>query len=692
MPRRVWPDLGLPVSGNAPASYESPYAKSSVDFSGVEKGITDVLAAYDKGREDRDALRSVDLETNFQTSVLERANSMDARSPTFGQDLREYAQTAMDEALETSEFETDEAKQAFRQRSLVFTKNALLDGVERRRAILEKEGLGKFEELANGALNSMREDPENAPAYRDQLLGQVSRLKNVIAPDKFDSAVRQVNKNLPLVVAEGLAEAGNPEMALEYLDSDQAKDADPASIRSMKRTIAKIRSANEAEHARETAWRRADITDQVNSGAINDPAELDRIQKEEGLWTEQNAQSLVALKQRIRAKNTSDTSTNRKLTSVLGDWKSGFGSRTQGDADLGFDFLIQQQGDEPVDEAKLMQLGLYATKVSNFVPSQIQARVRTGERSTDPAQLAQSAQISSVLQDAVPGVKTSAGKRISQVEALHRSAGMDYQTAAELVIENEPDGLMADRRREDYPQHIKDAEFDPRVYLAEKFELEPEQIDDRTVLNFNALQKTMFTQSGDLATATEAAAVHLEQQGSMVSRIGGGTKYRTHAPEGVLMRNSETARVLGPEAASKIIDMDVNATLDQLGLKSREDGRRYDLDVHPMDAAAAAAGKPFRYVVKHYDENGFPAYLYTKGKDGTRQYMVYSVPTEQQMQESQYLSDVLKEQEAKHTRRRKNRNVFHDDFDAQVEEWKQSLEPKQPPQTDLQRSITEAGR
>lgn len=687
MPRSNYPSLGLPVSGNAPGSFRSPTPRAKMDTAPVEQAINSIVEKEGERAKSRDALRLVDTETQFQTELLEYSNQLDAEDPNYGDLLRSKAFSLRDNALDAGLFETEEASQAFTERAMVFTKNALLDGVTRRQAIIEKKASSQFETFANQMISDVRADPDNAQAYMDLFSGQAGDLQHAMRPEVYNSFSEKIKQTVPLAIAEGMAENGDFDGARAYLDSKEASAAGLAERRSTHKRINGIENEYRVEKSRERSVQIADTWDMIDSGAINSLGDLDA--KTQGLFDDDNWGTRVSMRKAIRAKQKSETNASRQLIEIGEGLAAGFGFQSQSDADKYWE-AGRKTAFKDLDEASLVKLGVSFARQGNFVPSEIKTRVRTGERSNDPDVLANSVEIHRELQRVSPGVATGAGDRVTEVSALMTHAGMDPREAAAAVIEGEVDTAGRVTRQSEWKSAAKDAKFDPRKDLADAMGVDGAELAPDVVDQYRTLAQHHYLNTGDFDTAKASAFAQLrEQRGLSQTSVGGKSHYTAYSPEAMLRARVPGISKLEPEVATKVIDEYIRKGAADLGFHLPEgQDQNYDLYMDDDAKAAAAQGREFMYTLREISPNGVPTYRYVTKKDGTRVHLKLSLPSSAFVMQSDAVANHLRgEKEAVD-------DAKLDDIDRAVAQWRRRgrNQNKRPTQTPIERTITEAGR
>ena len=428
--------LGIPtaLSGNALASFST--AAPTIRMTAIEDIASDLKSNEEKQarleeeqNERADRMRGVQAENKYELEATKRVAELNPKDADYEEQVQSIYREEATVAGEASGMVNAGMIDEYNTRAENAAGQARLGAYQKKRGVMMTEAATERDNLENALRNRVRENPDDVEFALEDFKAKASRINEMLPPAMVAAADEALKDQLVIDAAEGLAEAGRINEAMEFLDSDEAAGVDPASIRTMKRRVKEIEGEQRRTILRETKGMVAELDHRIRIGEAGagdikaaDAAGLfdERPEKKFQLMT------LAAQVQKARANE------GRDATAANEKYAAGGGLDTQAETDLVWE---EYAGSFDNESGQTHQQFVAAfTKEATFVPKPVRQMIQKGNRTADANQLAEAATYHREITNAVPSVNTGAGKQVEMTADLIGS-GMHPLEAAKTVRE-----------------------------------------------------------------------------------------------------------------------------------------------------------------------------------------------------------------------------------------------------------------
>lgn len=608
-----------PYSGNAEAGV--PYhVKDTVERVDWTPLVNQYLKESKEKAFERDGVRSVQAEVDYQTAFIKKKSEMDPSSPTYLEDLQAWGNENRPTYLEQAGFETREAKSALDKRLIQFNGQTVIQGVGEQQKVTAEKAITTRRDMENTVLNGIRNDPDQMPALVKDFSGMADRLNAGIPAVAREKMSREFADNAVLAATEGMALKGNVGGAREFLKSSVG--IDPDTIRAMSRRLNEIENNNEQEFNKVLTTQYADVYDQVNSGQVTSLSQLDDPRYNQ-LW-EARPMARVQLRETLRNKQEAQVREARVARDhsrkvALGEG----GGYTSGQSDKLW--AAQMMDDPPKDGADVATRLVAHVRTVGMLPKQIKQSFDLAEYSNDPEQLATYGMLEDLLHEEFPSLPTGAGKIYSEMRTKRELYGVTYDQAAEMALKDRktnPD--IKERRKVEFTATAKESKYAPRTSLGTKLGLPADQLPPEMVQQYDEIVRDTYNQSGDIAySAKSAADVVRRRYVPGTTKIGGVDRVVSYPPEAVIAQNIPNAKSYHGDLGPAITEHLVTALKGKVNPYSPEIGKEWEvidgqppvrLQDTPQTARQIAAGEAPTYEVQQRIPGGYATVRDNKGE------------------------------------------------------------------------------
>jgi hypothetical protein len=403
------------------------YEGLSVAAAGVQDYIEN-KADLEKEQNDRmDNMRAVKAKGAAQLAATKRVADLDPLSPDFEETVYQTYLEEAQIASEGAQFADGKNADVFKTEQQSLAEGARVKAFQFKQERVIEDALMTRENLENELLNRVREDPAGFQSHMDTFEDDVLKVDALLPPNVAKARSEALQDNVIYSRAEGLAEAGDVNSALEFLDSAEAGGVDPAKIREAKRRIRRIESTNRTEFNRATANQVAELTHRVMTGQAG-YAEIDAAEKA-GLFQAREGygwqlKTAAANVQKSAAKE------GRKLETSAAKLAGGFAE--QEDVDRIYNYELEKLGPDATPEQKV-QVALDLARQTYLVPDPLRDAITTASRSANPEKVAQAADLHAKLVEVNPYADTGATDTTKLLAEMTASGADPVETAKSLI-------------------------------------------------------------------------------------------------------------------------------------------------------------------------------------------------------------------------------------------------------------------
>lgn len=518
----------------------------ALDLSGIAKAASRVVEDFrqkDKAESAaRDGLRSVEAEGKYQMGLQEFSSTLDPEDPDYVTKFTEHANELRDDAVANTPFELEDAKTDFVRRTTGYTMNALSQGLAQRRQLLAEKAITVRDRSENATLNAIRANPDAADAVLADHGEQAARFNLGIPPHVREKMDNSFADQAVVSHALGYADKGDFERARQVLAS--ADGVDPKTIASANAQIRTVEGEQRSERRRQNSFIIADLSEQIASGSLTNPKELDRY-AEAGVFNENPIQKVTLLRQiqteqrrqaaeaRAEARQTSmlaalqgpDYSDPNSQKTVDLTWKRGLASQN-----------IPMDADDP------NFLRYAKTFVANGVtPTPVKNYLERMSQSSDPADMSRAAKLYMGLRQAGPNNPMPKNETMEQVSYYVEKANVPLDKAIEMVAAangNRPDTAAATARFNDFARDLnKDAGKGWAKRAGEALGVDEDLVTPSMIDQYVDISKRFFLANGqNFDAATGAAATAMQNRSGFGTTSVGGADTLTHFPVETMTR------------------------------------------------------------------------------------------------------------------------------------------------------------
>lgn len=520
---------------------------------------------------------------------------------------------------------------------------------------LQTKAVGDAETLQNRALNSIRNDPDNAGLYLQEVQTGMATLSDAIHPDVRREMADKFADQTIIQQALGIADRDGQEAGLAFLEEAGA-DMSPTVLRDTENQIRSVAAQNRADQDVAFSERRYDLQVAAHSGRLS-LADLQRAE-DEGLFATPSGQAMLASMRMTVIGNYRRRASGTDTTSVaMAKYNSG-GVDTQKEADAVYELALGRIGDNPT-AADLIRVGVQVSDNAGFVPSAVRNMVERGERSNDPDTLAAAAHLHRELTANTPFRTTGAGDRVMLAAELIE-AGETPQSAALAVIDRMPDPTLKTAREAAYKEQAKGVDYAyelaDRAGFSSTFNTRDEELPASMVAQYERDVRTYYTLYGDMDVAMNVAARKAKERGVGRTEVAGVPRYTQYPIEAVItgyvpgLSQSEVSTWVSIQADEALTSVGV---VPHGGFTAVDGIPPYALEADAQTERDVRAGRPpsYRVLVRGPYQDLAPHRLNDGG------YLRITAPSRSEFMASDFVRSRVAEAKAEVERIERDRNI-----------------------------------
>lgn len=487
----------------------------------------------------RDALRSVEVEGEFERSTDEALAELNPLDADYSDQVREIYRQASEDAAVTADFVTPQAEADLAINLTARSEGAITAAQLLRRETLEKEALRLLRVAQDDVFAKIRQDPDGTAAYLAEFARKAGKVNESISPELLPALAEAFADQALIAQAEGLAQAGRFDEARALLDENQG-ELTPQIFRNAKGRIRTIENDLRADQNAATDGIVADLEIKILK-TVTAGGDLDEMEKEveaaktAGLFEnrEQTRVRLVRMIERARRAQQQNLADRLAVQQKL---LTGEGLATKKEATLAWDMAVEQLDPEVSVDEVLDRAALFAAE-TGWLPPRLAQQIKNAERVEDPTLLAAGAQVYDRIVERAPEAVGVAeiGPRVGLTSAIvERIPGSTYESAADLVQTKLPDEQELVRRRAQFTIDFEDLDSFDAIRSIDGFGGgffgDDVVISQRVADTYESTLRLLYDMHGQ-ADIAQKAAERIFQQRFSVSEVGGVEHVVEFAPE-----------------------------------------------------------------------------------------------------------------------------------------------------------------
>jgi hypothetical protein len=645
----------LPRMAGPGAAPQVPVIDTGRGLQNLAAGLEDAGNALAQDQANRDALKRVEFEQQFQTTAAGKAASLDPMEVDYdrkvGDAYREAGQ-AIEEAA-ADQFHSQKPLLDLRSTVAQATGQAERAAISARRTATAAVAEAQYGTSALAALAKIRKDPDGEDVY----LADFAKTAGVINPALPQTKQIALGLNFAqdaiIAKSEGLALAGRHAEARAFADAHQ-EALTPAAFRSTKTLIREIEGQQERDAVATTealtATTRIKIDDATSLADLDEIRRQIEAQDRAGLFAN-NKNTMAELVISVNTRRDQIIAQTRGLDVALQHFATGTGVDDQKEADLVWATMDGKLNAQlPLDE-RVKVVAEFA-KASGWVPTKYKRLVANAEIVSDPVLLASAAQIYDGMRKAGVGPNVDLGtdksaSRVTLTSALVSATGMLYDDAAKIVVDNLPDKTVLEARREQFKADFANYDADPGVaflfsggqYLEKNaavggfFGFGAASVTPEAAVAFEQSLRAFYELSGNKTVATTAAMQRFSAQWGVTGTATGKERLEKFPPERYFPPAVNDA--LTVDQKRLIIDSDVRRFLGVYNINpatvigDKEDVSGipdFQLAPDAQTERELAAGQRPSYEIRARNNVGQPVPVPVTRDDGVRINLRYTMP------------------------------------------------------------------
>ena len=607
-------------------------------------GIEQAALAVQRDQGNRDALKRLQFEQQFQTDAAARAAALDPMTVDYDKLVVQAYTEAGDAIVEAAgdQFHSMLPLEQLRTSVAEATGQANRAAIVARRGAVAAVAEAQYGATALHTLSAIRNDPDGEEHHLAAFATAARDIVPALPGVKAAALALSFGHDAIVAKTQGLALAGRYEEAREYAKANAGALTNEAN-RTLPNLVTEIEGDHERRYLAVTEGlrqqHRVAIAEATSVSQLEAVGRQIDAQAAAGLYTKRE-EFLGSLRVSMAARRAQIIEGERDYTAAMRNYLSGTGHDTREQTDLIWKTLqAEQPAGQPLDQ-QLKRLGQYVSE-TGWVPTDFYRVVRNAERVKDPALLASAAQIHDAIRTEAKFVDTGVDKDNSRVlltSALVAHTGMLYDDAAQYVTDALPDNATLASRRERFRDDFKD--FDPVAYLQDKMPgadggwfgrnipVPPDAADD-----FSRSLRLFYELNGDKTTSAAAAMQRFTSMYGVTGTADGRERIGKFPIE--LFFPGGTNSRLTVEQKRTVVGADVRRTLEAYGIKPEivvgdtEDMSGipdFDLAADKITEARLSRGERPDYRVLVRNSAGSLVPIPVTLDDGTREYLRYEAP------------------------------------------------------------------
>ena len=565
------------AQGPGPAP-QVPVIDTGRGMENLAAGIEQAALTVQSDQSNRDALKRLQFEQQFQTDAAQRAAGLDPMTVDYDKLVVQAYTEAGDAIVEAAGDQFHSTLPLERLRTNV----AEATGQANRAAIVARRGaVAAVAEAQYGAdalqtLASIRKDPDNADVYLAQFADKAREIIPSLPGVKAAALALSFGQDAVINQVEGLALAGRYDEARALAKANSGA-LGTATNRSLPNLVTEIEGQHERDYLAVTEGlrqqHRVAIAEATTLSQLEDTGRRIDAQAAAGLYNGRE-EFLGSLKVSMASRRAVIIENERELNVALAHYTTGTGLDSQKEADLVWASTnARRPANMPLDQ-RLKTVALFAQE-TGWVPTQFKRLVENAERVTNPTILASAAQIYDAVRQsgASPAVNTGVDKEHSRVvltSALAAATGMGYDDAAQYVSDNLPDTATLAARREKFKTDFKD--FSPIKYIQDNARGADggvfgfaRAVSPQVAAEFEKSLRLFYDMSGDKAVAERAAMQRFNATHGLTGTASGQERVGRLPAEWFFPGAANS--LLDAKQKRAIIDGDVRRALTLFGIK-----------------------------------------------------------------------------------------------------------------------------